>query len=104
MKIYKVRNKDGLFSKGGMEPIFTKKGKIWTGGNYLKNHFNMLKENFSYYRFRGGEHLVEEHFKKELERLYKDCVVVEMNFDTGETKEYSIEDFYQGKYKENVNG
>jgi hypothetical protein len=102
MKIYRVR-KGNLYSKGGLEPRFTKKGKIWTGKNYLKNHFNMLKERFLYYKYRGGEHLIEEHFQKEIERIYGDSVIEEMNFETGETKETPIREFLGFKTnKENV--
>lgn len=92
MKVYRIRKGD-LYSKGGMEPRFTKKGKLWTGKNYLKNHFNLIKERFNWYKYRGGEHLIEEHFQAELERIYGGAIVIEMDFETGETKEFTIKEF-----------
>lgn len=41
--VYKIKStKTGLYSKGGMCPSFTKKGKAWTNIGYLKNHINAL--------------------------------------------------------------
>jgi len=31
--------KDGLFSSGGLNPLFDTKGKIWMKASHLKNHF-----------------------------------------------------------------
>lgn len=37
--VYKIRRiKDGLFSKGGKTPTFSKKGKTWSSLGHLKNH------------------------------------------------------------------
>lgn len=43
MKMYKIRNKNtGLFSRGGSEPEFNKKGKIWKTMGHLKAHLNQF--------------------------------------------------------------
>jgi hypothetical protein len=43
MKIYKIRNKDtGLFSKGGMTPYWSKKGKTWNSFGHLKLHLSQM--------------------------------------------------------------
>lgn len=42
MRIYKLRNKDGLFSSGGSSPVFTEKGKMWHGIGHVKLHLNSL--------------------------------------------------------------
>ena len=41
MKNYKIRNASGLYSKGGMSPIWTKKGKTWSGLQYIKSHLTL---------------------------------------------------------------
>lgn len=46
MKIYRIqRISDGLFSTGGANPNFNKKGKIWRNIGFLKNHLNCIKEH-----------------------------------------------------------
>lgn len=42
MKVYKIRNKDGLFSTGTSSPRWTKEGKTWTSLGKLKNHLNLF--------------------------------------------------------------
>jgi hypothetical protein len=42
---YKIRCKsDGTFSSGGQWPIFTSKGKIWSGIGPLKNHLRLVRK------------------------------------------------------------
>jgi hypothetical protein len=57
--IYKIRRRrDGLFSKGGSYPRFSKAGKMWSTIPHLKRHLsNMGMSNF--------------------ERYYSDCEIVE---------------------------
>ena len=43
MKLYKIRHKiTGLFSKGGCNPFWTKKGKTWSTLSHLKRHINSV--------------------------------------------------------------
>lgn len=56
MKIYKIVNKEGLFSNGKSEPQFTKKGKTWKEIGHLKNHFHNDEYkalNFMYNEFKN---------------------------------------------------
>lgn len=47
MNVFKIRRKaDGLFSTGGIEPRWDKKGKTWNGIGQLKNHLNQFKPQF----------------------------------------------------------
>lgn len=57
--VYKIRRRsDGLFSKGGGYPRFSKGGKIWNSIGHLKRHLsNMGMQNF--------------------DRYYSDCEIVE---------------------------
>lgn len=56
-KVYKIRNKEGLFSIGGMEPIFTTRGKAWGAKCDIYNHFSILVKK----------------------SIYKDCILMEFN-------------------------
>lgn len=41
MKIYKIRHKlTGLFSTGGSNPFWTKKGKTWSSIGHVKSHIS----------------------------------------------------------------
>lgn len=61
--VYKIRRKsDGLFSNGGQEPVFMKRGKMWTNIGHIKNHFNIIREYHT--------------SKKYLEFLYKNCEII----------------------------
>jgi hypothetical protein len=43
--MYKIRRKsDGLFSRGGIDPPFSKRGKIYPTLGILKNHLAWVKE------------------------------------------------------------
>jgi hypothetical protein len=45
MKIYKIRHKvTGLFSKGGISPFWSKKGKTWNTFGHLKRHLRAVFE------------------------------------------------------------
>lgn len=40
VKMYKIRNSEGLFSTGGVSPTFSKVGKMWANIGHVKNHLN----------------------------------------------------------------
>lgn len=42
MKVYKIRNSEGLFSTGGMRPRFTKQGKMWQQLGHVHGHISQL--------------------------------------------------------------
>lgn len=61
--VYKIRRKtDGLYSKGGTYPTFSKTGKTWNTRGALSNHFALL--NDPYYR------------RMDRSRIYEDCEIV----------------------------
>ncbi len=64
MKVYKIQNKNGLFSTGGTCPSFTKDGKMWTRLGSLKSHLTLYyskRNNLNYPKINA----------------YVDCVVLE---------------------------
>ncbi len=62
MDVYKIRNKEGLFSNGGATPKFKKWGKCWVGIGPLKNHLAMLIEY-------------------KVIKIYKECEVVKLSYN-----------------------
>jgi len=43
LTIFKIRRRiDGLYSRGGMEPSFSKTGKTWNNRGPLTNHLNIV--------------------------------------------------------------
>jgi len=41
--IFKIKNTDGLFSTGDMDPDFTKKGKMWKQLSHVKCHLGQVR-------------------------------------------------------------
>ena len=44
MKIYKIKNPDGLYSTGGSSPKWTRKGKTWVALNHLRAHLTFIRQ------------------------------------------------------------
>lgn len=66
--VYKIRDKNGFFSKGGANPSFSKLGKVWTQINHLNNHFNQLdKKGADTYRRNKCEVVMYELIQTESE-------------------------------------
>lgn len=90
-KLYKIRNKEGLFSTGGMCPYFNKTGKTWAGIGPLKNHLNCVEEGVNY-SWRAKRDKYSEVFI-----AYEGCDIVEFEIVMNEKSKVSIEDFINGK-------
>ena len=91
IKMYKVKRiKDGLFSKGGQNPYFTKTGKVWTTLQGLKLHLNQ------FLRKRNDGAYVLSYFP------YSDCRVIEYNDQTGGITEdaFDVIDYLTSKAEE----
>lgn len=43
MTIYKIRNAAGLYSTGGTNPSWSKRGKTWVALNHLNAHLTLLR-------------------------------------------------------------
>ena len=89
-KLYKIVNKNGLFSSGGTRPYFTKSGKTWKGIGPLKNHFHLL-ETLAHHGYKTGNKLNETSV------VYEDCHIVEYKVVIDEESKVSIEEFVNGK-------
>lgn len=70
-------NQNGLFSKGGYYPSFSKKGKAWSSMGYFKNHLNQLST-------------------KDIEKYYFNCIIVLIHEETELRKEeIPFQEFYK---------
>jgi hypothetical protein len=83
MNVYKIRDKEtGLFSTGGMDPTFTKKGKVWTGIGPLKAHITMhrrhvlTEEELAQMRWGCRLHDISKDYLQDIE-------IIEYDFSTG---------------------
>jgi len=72
MTVYKIRNPQGLFSRGGCLPKWSKKGKTWTNIGALKSHLTMLRHDRECYKT-----LPRTPFAKD---AYEGCEVLEFTY------------------------
>jgi len=79
MKCYKIRNSEYLYSKGGIIPFWTKKGKTWSAKQFIKSHLTQYKQNNN--RDIPSDWIVEE-------------IIFAPNMIC-EYKEYDATDFYE---------
>lgn len=77
MKVYKIRNPQGLFSNGGSHPSFTKNGKSWSNIGHVKSHLG--------YDQSGPAK----------EELYQNCEVIV--FESSVIDSFSVLDLINGK-------
>lgn len=70
MKIYKIRNSEGLYSTGGDSPHFTELGKTWSRLSHVKTHIG--------------------HVVHRPDQVYKDCVLCEFEVVHNPTSETPI--------------
>jgi hypothetical protein len=60
---YKIKNSDGLYSNGGLFPVFNRTGKIWPTHDRLMKHLKLFRRH------------------KDRRKEYDDCVIVEVDYD-----------------------
>lgn len=75
VKMYKIRNSQGLFSTGGITPTFTKIGKMWSNIGNVKNHLNT------------GVDIA----------VYDDCELVEIIIDYQSVEENCLQIMYENR-------
>lgn len=78
MKVYRIRDENGLYSTGGTNPDFTKGGKTWNNIGHLKNH---LRQFFD----AGG-------WKRVQPELYANAEIVEIEIIESEAKKIPVLD------------
>lgn len=81
------RNSDGLFSTGGCDPRFTKKGKCWNSIGALKSHLHLFHDHL------GIKH---RHYP------YADCTIVPMEIERkpADLKDWSVDAVFEQLIKD----
>lgn len=44
MTMYRIKRSDGLYSRGGACPRFSKRGKVWTSIHDLRRHLGLVSD------------------------------------------------------------
>lgn len=83
MKVYKIRDENGLYSNGGMNPSFTKAGKAWNNIGHLKNHLRQFFDRTSYRGrtaelYDNAEIIAIEIVETEVEKTPVTDMIIEM--------------------------
>lgn len=83
MKVYKIRDENGLYSTGGQTPEFNKNGKIWNNIGHVKNHLRQLFDRTDYRRkqyemYDNAEIIAIEISETELEKQPVPDLIIEM--------------------------
>lgn len=53
-EIYRIRNREGMYSKGGVWVSWSKKGKVWKKESHLKTHLGQNLDNKSPRGYNSG--------------------------------------------------
>lgn len=71
MKVFKIRDENGLFSTGGTSPSFTHAGKVWNNIGHVKSHLR---------QFLGGRQL----------EIYANAKIVCIEYTEKDIENYDI--------------
>lgn len=76
MKLYKIRDNNGMYSTGGTSPSFNKAGKTWNNIGHVKSHLR---------QFMGGNDI----------EMYRDCEVVCVEVSESDVDTYDMLNFFE---------
>ncbi len=87
---YKIKDtKTGLYSTGGVNPKFTKKGKVWNNIGHVKSHITLIKQHLEH--LKNAQWIPPKH-KKELEISMASWKIEEYIFEKADIKIIPISD------------
>lgn len=76
------RTTDGLYSTGGLSPIFKKTGKIWKRMGDVRSHLTQIRAQSEYYKSIYHKHK-DPQFSDwkdySVGQIYKYCVIVTLS-------------------------
>lgn len=78
MKVYKIRDQNGLYSTGGQSPEFNKNGKTWNNIGHVKNHLRQFFDRTNYRRNRS--------------ELYDNAEIIAIEISETEIEKHSVQD------------
>lgn len=67
MKVFKIRDANGLFSTGGVNPDFTKGGKVWNNIGHVKSHLRQFLGGRDLEMYAHAEIVCIEYTEKDVE-------------------------------------
>ncbi len=74
MKVFRIRDENGLYSTGGQSPNFTHGGKTWSNIGHVKNHLRQF----------SGRRL----------EVYANAEIVEVEYTEKDINSFDILDFF----------
>lgn len=86
IEIYKIKNKDGLFSTGTTHPRWTKKGKVWQSFRSVKLHLRQFCSDFGWDKELNRSRYIWQN------NIPEDWIVLEITNDN--VVEYVAKDLY----------
>lgn len=89
LKVFKIKDSiTGLFSTGGCDPSWTKRGKTWNGINHVKTH---LRQFCDYKNTPTGT-----DWRVKVNNIPETWVVVELS--VGGIREFSAKELYPNEF------
>jgi len=68
MKVFRIRDKNGLYSTGGQTPNFTKGGKTWSNIGHVKSHLRQFIGSRNLDVYADAEIVCVEYTEKDVEK------------------------------------
>lgn len=82
MKVYRIRDKNGLYSTGGTSPDFTRGGKTWSNLGHVKSHLRQF----------SGRNL----------ETYANAEIVCVEYTEKDVESFDVLDFMEGLNKQDI--
>jgi hypothetical protein len=82
--VYKIRNKQGFYSTGGMAPEFNATGKSWTSLGHIKSHFKQVDFDDPW-----------SGMKRRAKEVYKGCTIVKVRYVQEDVETFPIGDLFK---------
>jgi hypothetical protein len=96
MKVYRIRDSNGLYSTGGTSPSFTSAGKTWSNIGHVKNHLRQFSgRNLEVYA--DAEIVCVEYTEKDIESFDILDFFLELNKQDQEDYDKST---YKSEYRQ----
>lgn len=63
MRIFKIRNPQGLFSTGGSTPTWSRKGKTWVALNHVRAHLTLVRDEREYFTKKLNDPITAQRYE-----------------------------------------
>jgi hypothetical protein len=69
VKVFRIRDSNGLYSTGGQSPSFTKAGKTWSNIGHVKSHLRQFVGSRNLEIYADAEIVCVEYTEKDVEKF-----------------------------------